>query len=129
MHKPTMFYHKISKLRIGKTEIKKGIYYSDHSHYQDILHCFIQEYPSLKNINKWLLIAHESDTGDILVNEEFSVAMRGQPKRQNKSKGDMIAFHKEFRNFHSYLLPPTKRIKSHYPMKIRLSDTFHLLTF
>ena len=120
MHKPTMFYHKISKLRIGKTEIKKGIYYSDHSHYQDILHGFIQEYLSLKNINKWLLIAHESDTGDILVNEEFPIAMRGQPKRPNKSKGDMIAFHKEFRNFHSISFTPDQKDK----IPLSNEDTF-----
>ena len=101
MYEPTTFYHRISEIRIGKTKINKGIYYSDHSHYQDILHHFIQEYPLLKNAKKWFLIMHESGVADILVNEGFSIVMSGQPKRHNKSKGDFIAFHKELRNFHS----------------------------
>ena len=111
MYKPVIFYPKISKVFIGRTEIKKGIYYSDHAHYQDILRRFIQTYPFLKNADKWLIIIHENEMADLLINEEFSVVMRGQAKRQNKSKGDMIEFHKEIRSFHSLSFTPDQKDK------------------
>ena len=120
MYEPATFYHRISEVSIGKTKINKGIYYSDHPHYQDILHLFIQEYPFVKNAKKCLIIAHEDNTADILANEEFSIVMRGQPKRQNKSKGDMIAFHKELRNFHSISFIPDQKDK----IPLSNEDTF-----
>ena len=111
MYKPTMFYPKINGLFIGQTEIKKGIYYSDNPHYQSILHNFIQSYSFLKNTNKWLLIMPENDSPDILVNERFPLVMSVQAKRQNKSEGDIIAFHKEIRNFHSIDFDPDQKDK------------------
>ena len=104
-----MFYPKINGFFIGKTEIKKGIYYSDSPYYQDILHHLIQAYSFLKNTNKWLLITPENGLADILVNERFPLVMSVQAKGQNKSEGDMIAFHKEIRNFHSIDFNPDQK--------------------
>ena len=102
-------YQKISGFSIAKKEIKKGIFYSNDPHYQDILRGCVQQYPFLKNTNKWLLIMHKNEQADILVNERLPLVIPVQAKRQNKSEGDTIAFNKEIRSFHSIVFKPDQK--------------------
>lgn len=75
-------HEKISGFSIGRKEIKKGVYYSDHLHYQDILHCCVEKYPMRKNTNRWLLIIHENEPVNLLINEELPLAMSVQAKNK-----------------------------------------------
>ena len=105
------FYDKIIGFSIAGEEIKKGIYYSDHLHYQDILHDCVEKYPMLKDAKRWLLIMHENGQADLLINEELPLAMSVQAKKQNKSLGETIEFHKEIRNFHSIVFKRDQKDK------------------
>ena len=114
------FYRKISGFSIGREKIKKGVYYSDHPHYQNILYGCVKEYPMLKNTKRWLLIVHESEPSDILIDKTLPITMKVQAKRKNKSIGDTIEFHKEIRNFHSIDFEPNQKDK----IPLSNEDTF-----
>ena len=105
------YYHQIDAIIIDQKEIKKGLYFSDDPHHQNILSDFIKIYPFIKDAKRWL-ITIKGSTADYYIDRQLPLIFRVQTKGRKYQIGDTIQFNKEARTFHSIRFDKTKELLS-----------------